>query len=206
MDLSSIFKVVSAQLTDQKTVLNEADEYNHDHGDNMVQIFNLIQNAVSKKSDEPVVDQLTYASQVVKKESQSGSAKLLAQGLADAALNFSDKDLQPDTLGLLVQSLLNVKQEEAPKKEQGDLLGSLLSGLTGKKEAEAAESEPKLGVDELMRAGLAYFQAKQDGSSDVEALIGALLAASPMGQSKHRSMSGSLIANAILGFAKAGNK
>lgn len=53
---------------------------------------------------------------------------------------------------------------------------------------------------------MAYFQAKQGGSSDVEALINALLAASPMGESKHRSMSGSLIANAIMSFAKSGNE
>lgn len=205
MDLSSIFKTVSAQLTEQQTALNAADEYNHDHGDNMVKIFDIIQSAVSKKSDKPVDEQLSYASQVVEKEVQSGSAKLLSQGLADAALSFAGTDLQPDTLGLLVKSLLNVKEEQEPKKEQGGVLGSLLSGLIGKKE-EAVEEEKKLGVNELLLAGMAYFQAKQDGSSDAEALISALLAASPMGESKHRSMSGSLIANAIMSFAKSGNQ
>lgn len=159
MDLSSIFKTVSSQLTVQKNVLNEADDYNHDHGDNMVQIFDLISNAVSKKSSEPVADQLAYASKVVEKEGQSGSAQLFAKGLAEAASNFTDTELKPDTLGILVKSLLNVKEEEPPKKEKGSLIGSLLSGLTGKKEEaeEAKETEQqKIGVDELLRAGLAY--------------------------------------------------
>jgi len=142
MDLSSIFKSVAANLTDQQSALNEVDTYNHDHGDNMVQIFNLIQNAVSEKTDEPVEKQLAYASKAVEKGSDSGTAKFYAEGLAKAAKNFSGKELQPDTVGLLVQSLLNV--EEPPKeKEESNLLGSLLSGFAGKQEP-AKKEEPNL--------------------------------------------------------------
>lgn len=203
MDLSTIFKSVTAQLTDQQSTLNEADEFNHDHGDHMVQIFSLIQNAVSQKSEQPVAEQLEYASQVVEKEAESGSAKLYAQGLANAASSFTGTELQPDTLGLLVKGLLNV-EEPPQKKQETNLLGSLLSGLMGKK--ETSESEQKLGVDELLRAGMAFYQSKQDGGSTTDALIGALLAASPLGQSTHRSMSGSLIASTIMGFAQSANK
>lgn len=203
MDLSTIFKSVTAQLTDQQSTLNEADDYNHDHGDHMVQIFSLIQNAVSQKSEQPVAEQLSFASQIVKKEAESGSAKLYAQGLANAAKNFTGSELQPDTLGLLVKGLLNVK-EEPPQKKESNLLGSLLAGLTGKKE-ESSEGEQKVGIDELLRAGMAFYQAKQDGGSTTDALMGALLAASPLGESKHRSMSGSLVASTIMDFAKSFN-
>ena len=203
MDLSTIFKSVTAQLTDKQSTLNEADEYNHDHGDHMVQVFNLIQNAVSQKSDLPVAEQLSYASQVVEKEADSGSAKLYAQGLANAAKNFSGTELQPDTLGLLVKGLLNV-EEEPPQKKETNFLGSLLSSLTGK--TESSESDQKVGVDELLSAGMAFYQSKQEGGSTTDALIGALLAASPLGQTKHRSMSGSLVASSIMEFAKSFNK
>jgi hypothetical protein len=203
MDLSTIFQSVTAQLTDQQTTLNEADTYNHDHGDHMVQIFSLIQNAVSQKSEEPVAQQLAYASQVVEKETDSGSSKLYAQGLAKAAQNFYGSELQPDTLGLLVKSLLNV-EEPPQKKQETNFLGSLLSGLMGK--PDTSEEDQKLGIDELLRAGMAYYQSKQEGSSTTEALMGALMAASPLGASSHRSMSGSLVASSIMDFSKSFNK
>ena len=226
MDLSTIFESVTAQLADKQSTLNEADEYNHDHGDHMVQIFSLIQNAVSEKSDQPVADQLSYASQMVEKETDSGSSKLYAQGLANAAKKFSGSELQPETLGLLVKGLLNVEEEPSQKPEsnllgsllsgltdneeepsqepESNLLGSLLSGLTGNEGTSA--DEQKLGMDDLLHAGMAFFKAKQDGDSTTEALIGAFLAASPLGQSKHRAMSGSLVASSIMDFAKSFNQ
>jgi len=203
MDLSTIFSSVTAQLTEQKSTLNEADEINHDHGDHMVLIFSLIEKAISQKSDQPIAEQLTYASQVVEKEANSGSAKLYSQGLANAALNFSDKDLQPDTIGLFVKSLLNA-ETEPPQKKETNLLGSLLSRLTGKK--EDPEGEQKIDVDDVLRAGLAFYQAKQGGSATTDALIGALLAGSPLGQTKHRAMSGSLVASTIMDFARSKTK
>ncbi len=77
VDLSQIFQTVTSTLASQQNDLNEADTYNHDHGDHMVQIFDLVQQAVSKKSDAPVADQLAYASKMLTKESDSGSAKLM---------------------------------------------------------------------------------------------------------------------------------
>jgi hypothetical protein len=200
MDLSTIFQSVTAQLNDQQSTLNEADTYNHDHGDHMVQIFSLIQNAVTQKSEQPVAEQLNYASQVVEKETDSGSGKLYAQGLAKAADNFSGSDLQPDTLGLLVKSLLNV-EEPPQQKQETNFLGSLLSELTGK--PDTSENDQKLGIDELMRAGMAFYQSKQEGSSTTEALMGALMATSPLGASTHRTMSGSMVASTIMDFANS---
>jgi hypothetical protein len=42
IDLATIFQTVTARLSEKKDTLNEADTYNHDHGDHMVQIFDLI--------------------------------------------------------------------------------------------------------------------------------------------------------------------
>lgn len=202
-DLSGIFKSVTQQLSQKKDDLNQADTHNHDHGDHMVQIFDLIQNAVSKKSDKPVSDQLGFASEVVKKEAQSGSGALYAQGLSQAAKNLSGKDLNADSLSLLVKGLLNVNQpEEPPQTEEnaGGLLGSLLAGLTGT--STTGESDQGIGVDELLRAGLAFYQSKQEGDSNTEAIMDALMAASPLGQSAHRAQSGTLVAQTIMNFAK----
>ena len=205
LDLTTLFKSVTDQLTDQKESLNEADTYNHDHGDHMVDIFNLVQNAVSKKTDKPVAEQLEYASKVVEEEGHSGSAKLYAQGLASAAKNFSGEDLNQNTIGLLVKSLLNAEKPE-PKpqpKGVGGLLGSLLSGFIGQSSAKNQEQEQGLGMDDLITAGLAFYQSKQEGDSNTEAIVGALMAASPLGQTDHRKQSGSLVASTIMNFAKS---
>jgi hypothetical protein len=200
MDLSTIFQSVTTQLSEKKETLNNADDYNHDHGDHMVQIFSLIQDAVSKRADKPVADQLKYASKVVEKEADSGSGKLYAQGLANAAKNFSGNDLNPSTIGVLVKSLLNVEEPQQTQSND-NVLGSLLSGLMGNSDSD--EDGPKLGVDELLRAGMAFYQSKQDGDSNSEAIMGALLAASPLGQSPHRSQSGSLVASTIMDIAQS---
>jgi len=203
IDLKSIFQTVTQQLSQKKNDLNEADTYNHDHGDHMVQIFELVQNAVSKKNDQPASDQLEYASQVVKEKAHSGSAELYAQGLSKAANNLKGKNLNAESISDLVKGLMNVDQSAAeaqPQEKQGGLLGSLLSGLTGNN--ASADSDQELGVDELLRAGLAFYQSKQDGDTNSEAIMDALMAASPMGQSTHRSQSGTLVAQTIMNFAK----
>ena len=206
-DLNQIFQTVTQQLSQKKSDLNEADTYNHDHGDHMVQIFDLVQKAVAEKSGKPAADQLAYASQVVEDQAHSGSAALYAQGLSNAAKNLAGKDLNAGSIDLLVKGLLNVNPSGAKPNQQegqGGLLGSLLAGLTGN--ASSTDSDEGIGVDELLRAGLAFYQSKQEGDSNTEAIMDALMAASPMGQSPHRSQSGTLIAQTILDFVSKNKK
>jgi len=204
MDLSTIFRTVTEQLASKKEELNEADGYNHDHGDHMVQIFDLVQNAVASKSNQPVADQLDYASKVVEKEAVSGSGKLYAQGLSNAAKQFTGSNLNSDNVSSLVKSLLNVEQP-AVKPKSSNIFGSLLSGLMGKS-TNKEEEDQKLGIDDLLRSGMAYYQSKQNGESNSEAIMDAVMAASPMGQSAHRSQSGSIVASTILNIASSLNK
>jgi hypothetical protein len=200
LDLSTLFSSVTQALTQKQESLNEADTYNHDHGDHMVQIFDLIQTAVAKKSDEPVADQLAYASKQVEKKAESGSGKLYAEGLANAAKSFVGNELTPDTIGVLVNSLLSVEKPEAKQSTGNDLLGGLLSSLTG---GGSSEEDQGLDVNDLLRAGMTFFQSKQDGDSNMEAAMDALLAASPMGQTASRSQSGSVVASTLLSVAQS---
>ncbi|MBG0787011.1 MAG: hypothetical protein H0S79_18090 [Anaerolineaceae bacterium] len=201
VDLSQIFQSVTSALASQQNDLNEADTYNHDHGDHMVQIFNLVQQAVSKKSDAPVADQLAYASKMLTKETDSGSAKLYAEGLANAAKSFTGTELNADSLSMLVKSLMSVESNQAPTQSTGgNALGSLLSSLMGGQDSSGEDDG--LGMDDLLRAGLTFMQSKQDGDTNMEAAMDALLAASPMGQSSHRSQSGSIVGSTIMSFAQ----
>ena len=202
LNLSDIFQSVSSALASQQKDLNEADTYNHDHGDHMVQIFDLVQQAVSKKSDGSIADQLTYASKMLSKETDSGSAKLYAEGLENAAKSFTGSELNADNLSTLVKGLMNVETNEQPaQSSNGDMMGSLLSGLMGNQDA-GSEVDSGLGMDDLLRAGLAFMQSKQGGDSNMEAAMDALMAASPLGQSAHRSQSGSIVASTIMSFAQ----
>ncbi|MDY6868146.1 MAG: hypothetical protein SVT56_09610 [Chloroflexota bacterium] len=199
IDLATIFQRVTARLSEKKETLNEADTYNHDHGDHMVQIFDLVQNAVSKKSDKPAADQLRYASEVVKEKAHSGSAELYAQGLSKAANNLSGTELNSNTVSTLVRGLLNVEEPEQ-KQQTASGLGSLLSGILGGGEVDFVKSG--FEVDDLLQAGLAFYQSKQEGDTNTEAIMDVLLAASPMGQSAHRKQSGSLVASTIMSFVQ----
>ena len=202
LDLSQIFKSVTSALASQQSDLNEADSYNHDHGDHMVQIFNLVQEAVSKKSNSSVADQLAYASKQLTKETDSGSAKLYAEGLSNAAKSFTGTDLNADNIMTLVKSLMNVEANQEPaQNNSGNAIGSLLSSLMGGGDS-SGEDDSGLGMDDLLRAGLTFMQSKQGGDSNMEAAMDALLAASPMGQSSHRSQSGSIVASTIMSFAQ----
>ena len=221
IDLNTLFSTVTKELAQNKETLNEADSYNHNHGNNMVQ------NAVAQRSDKPVEDQLSYASQVVKEKTNSGSAKLYAQGLEKAANNLSGQALNEQSIGTLLQSLMGLEQPQPkPQTQSEDILGSILSGFTGQsnepvasnqpsqdsnmlgsllsgltgQSSEPVESDTPLGLDDLMQAGMAYFQSKQSGDNNMEAIMSALIAASPMGKTSHRAQSASIVTSTIMNF------
>jgi hypothetical protein len=117
LNLSTLFQSVTDRLAENKSDLNHADSHNHDHGDHMVEIFNLVQKAVSQKSKEPVSEQLKYASQVVKKESNNGSAKLYAQGLANASAQYTGTDLTADNIGNFIKTLFGAEDQQVSPKQ-----------------------------------------------------------------------------------------
>jgi len=48
VDLASLFSTVTKTLQGNQAALNDADEFNHDHGDNMVENFKLITEITKK--------------------------------------------------------------------------------------------------------------------------------------------------------------
>lgn len=198
IDLKTLFNSVTQQLADKKETLNEADDYNNNHGDNMVKIFDLVQSAVAQKSDKPIEEQLSYASKVVEQKADSGSGALYAQGLSKAAENFSGKELNKNTITLLLQSIFNSdKSEEKPQSENDNIVGSLISGLTGQS-GEPNEADQSFGLDDILQAGTSFFQSKQDGDTNMEAIMDGLMAGSPMKKTPHREQSASIVTSTIM--------
>ena len=253
LNLASLFGSVTDSLSAQKETLNNADTYNHDHGDNMVQVFNVITQAMQARKNASPADQLLYASQLLRQQT-SGSAQVYAQGLAQASEEFKgQKQVTPNNAINLIQALMGGGQASTaptqsgmgnllgsllgggttasqqsqggmgdllgsllgggsttPQQTQGnlsaqpqggigDLLGSLLGGNSSTQtQSQGQQASSGLDVGDLLNAGMSFMNAKNQGQSSLQALVGALVGSSAMGNSPHRSQSGALVANSLL--------
>ena len=107
-----------------------------------------------------------------------------------------------DMLGALLGGLAGGEQAQPQSGGQqpaggGDMLGALLGGLTGGQPAGGGLSDG-LDVGDLLTAGMSYMQAKQSGSSNVQALMQAFMAVSGMGNAEHRQQSTGLVVSSFL--------
>ena len=190
-DLAGIFNVAAKALAANKSSLNQADAENQNHGDNMVQAFNMISQAMASQRGAPPSRQLQHASEYLAQNATSGSGQVYAQGLAQAAQQFQGQSaVTPDNAMQLIQSLLGGGQQSAPRGG-ADMLGSLLGGQQGQQSG---------GVDlgALLSAGMTFMSAKQQGQDNVQAALSALMSAGPLAQKPHRQQSGQLVGNALL--------
>ena len=105
IDLVKLFGAVASNLGEQRETLNKADTYNNDHGDHMVEIFEVVTQAMKEKRNANPADQLAYASEILRRK-QSGSAQVYANGFAQAAQQFQGQSVTTDNAGMLVQTLL----------------------------------------------------------------------------------------------------
>ena len=169
LDLSSLFNVAAQALTANQSSLNQADTENQNHGDNMVQVFNMISKVMANQKDASPSQQLDSASQYLAQNGKSGSAQVYSQGLAQAATQLQGQSaVTPDNAMTLIQSLLGggqpasqgsdmlssllgaVQQSQSPA-QAGDLLGSLLGGQS----APQGDGQQDNGIDlgDILNAG-----------------------------------------------------
>ena len=133
-DLNTVFKAVTEALQENQANLDAADEYNGNHGTHMVETFDLIQKAVESKSNESASDQLEFASKQLRASTTSGSAKLYADGLEDAAEQFKGKEFNQKSAGTLINALMGNKPDA--QGGSGDFLSTLLGGMTGSSQSK----------------------------------------------------------------------
>jgi hypothetical protein len=184
--------VAAKTLAANRATLNQADLENQNHGDNMVQAFKMISQAMASQRGAAPSDQLRYASEYLSQNASSGSAQVYAQGLAQAAQQFQGQQaITPDNAMLLLQSLLGGGQQSS-SQSGADLLGSLLGGQ------QVPQQTQGIDLAALVSAGLTFMSAKQQGQDNVQAALTALMSAGPMAQRPHRQQSGQLVGNALL--------
>ena len=207
MDLSGLFGVAAQALAANQQSLNRADVQNGNHGDNMVQMFNMLTQVTGEQKGAPPAQQLSHASKYLSQHGTSGSSKVYAQGLAQAAQQLQgQKSLNQDNAMMLIQSLLAGGQAPARQGGGADLLGSLLGGM----QSQPQRNQQNDGIDmgDVLNAGMAFMNAKNQGQDNLQAGLTALMAAGPLGQSSHRQQSGQVVGNALLlaiaGMARKG--
>jgi hypothetical protein len=219
MDLAALFGAATQALTANQSALNQADTENQNHGDNMVQAFNMISQVMAGQKGSSPSDQLRSASQYLAQNGTSGSAHVYSQGLGQASEAFRGQSaVTPDNAMLLIQALLGGggqaqppstqggdllgtllgggQQAQPPAAQGGDLLGALLGGAQGA--PQGSQQQDGLDLGDVLNAGMAFMNAKQQGQDNMQAALTALMAAGPMGQKQHRQQSGQLVANALL--------
>ena len=201
IDLGSLFQSVTGTLAKNKKKLNDADDENHDHGDNMVDTFEVITQAMKEKADADPADQLAYASQLLRQK-KNGSAQVYASGLEEASREFQGKQVNQGNAMNLIQALMGGGQavQQQPQQQSGGGLGGLLGSLLGGGQQQQQQQDQAQGLDmgDLLQAGMAFMGTKARGGSNLEAIVNAVVANSAMANSQHRSQSGSLVANSLL--------
>jgi hypothetical protein len=118
IDLGNLFQTVTAALARSKESLNNADTSNHDHGDNMVNTFELITRAVNEKKGASPSDQLAYAAGILG-QLKSGSAQLYAKGLSQASQLFQGQQITSDNVMTLIPTLLGIGEAPVQQSASG---------------------------------------------------------------------------------------
>ena len=193
LDLTQLFKTVGGVLAQNQTSLNQADDYNHNHGDNMVEIFDVISKSMARKKKEGASSQLAYASQQLRKKSTSGSAAVYAQGLEEAAAKFQGQPVTRGNALNLISTLMGASQPQS--SGGGDMLGSLLGGLMGggaTQQPAQPQSSDMLGslLGGLMGGQTTQQPAQPQGGDMLGSLLGGLMGGQPAQQPTQPQTSG----------------
>jgi len=203
LEVSSLFQAVLDELTHKQSELNRADPYNQDHGDHMVEIFQIAVRAAQEKQSGSLAEAMEYASQLLQGCEHNGSAQVYARGLTCLAAQFSQRQIDLDDLAPYAQVAISGKKQDNGNSNggrSGDILKALLSALAEWEHLETENPGPSPGMDlgYLFGVGMAYLQAKQQGGDRLRVLAETVVSSSPLGRVPHRHQSGLLVVQQIL--------
>jgi hypothetical protein len=189
VDLAQVFKAVGDILYENRDSLNQADNVNHDHGDNMVQTFDLITNAVKEKKNASPSDQLQHAADLVRQRASSGSSKLYADGLADASTMLAgQKSINSQNAMQLVQTLLGTGESGTQPSSQGNAAADILGSLLGGQADVQSPQNPSSGENALGGLlGSLFGQQSEQAPGEAGDLLGSLLGGLTTGESPQGS-------------------
>ena len=178
LNLSTVFGEITKVLATNRQQLDDADEYNHNHGSNMVHTFNLIQQAVASKETEPASEQLAFASKILADQSTGSTAQIYAEGLAKASQEFVGKDFNASTAGTLINSMMGMGG--GTERGAGDFLSTLLGSLSKPEAQQETQAPAPAQPTDLFGSLIGNLTAQQPvdttpSQPDVSDLLGGLL-------------------------------
>lgn len=210
-DLVLLFQAVGDALRQNRQLFNQADPINGNHGDHMVEVFEIAAQAAEEQAEANLADAMEHAARLLSARVDNGSAQLYAHGLEQLArqlrrYNVSLDDLLNYVRGALAEAKTPsaIDQPAAGLPEggasSGDVLKALMNGLAGWAQVEngQSQSDRPLDMGALFEFGMAYMQAKQRGGERVEILADAAASVSPLSKVPHRYLSGKLAIQALL--------
>lgn len=203
LEVASIFQMVLDALIVEQPELNQADPYNQDHGDHMVEIFQIAVRAAQEKQSGSLADAMEYASQLLLGCEENGSAQVYARGLTCLAAEFSQRQIDLADLAPYAQVAISGEKQDNGRStggRSGDILKALLSALAEWERLETEQPGSARGMDlgYLLGIGMAYLQAKQQGGDRLKVLAETVVSSSPLGRVPHRHQSGLLVVQKIL--------
>lgn len=206
--LAELFSSVAQKLGEQRQELNGADEVNHNHGDHILEIFQVAAQAAGEKEEASLADAMEYGAELLRALDQNGSAQVYARGLSLLAAQFRQSQIELDDLLPAVRSYMAEKQnsEKTGSTNTGDLLKALLAALAEWKQVEAnlaaggetGKAGRGLDMGYLFGVGMAYMQAKQMSTDALEILSETVVSSSPLANVPHRQRSGVIAVRALL--------
>lgn len=210
--LASLFQAVGEALDQNRQAFNLSDPVNGNHGDHLVEVFEIAAHAASEKPGADVAAAMEHAAQLLAAQTDNGSAQVYAHGLDQMARQLRRYNVALDDLLIYVQGALSkdrepvatgqpaVEQPSEASASSGDVLKALMNGLAGWGQIESgqAPSDSPLDMGALFEFGMAYVQARQRGGSRIEVLADAAAAVSPLSKTPHRYASGKLAIQALL--------
>jgi hypothetical protein len=190
IDLAQVFQVVTTSLMQNQAQLNQADTIDQNHGDDMVEIFKLITQAVGEKKSATPAQQLARASSLVGARG-SGTARHYAAGLAQASKQVTGKTLTQGMVMQLLQTLVGGgRSTSTASSGGGDLMTALMGGLSG-------GTDGQIDGGDVLQAGLTFLSSSQ-GQQVLSNLMGSMTADEGQAPKTYRAQSGSVVTQAVL--------
>ena len=198
-ELAIFFNAVEDALKQNQAAFNQADPYNANHGDHMVEIFQVAAHTAGDKSESDLAETMAYAGKNLLALDQNGSAQVYGQGLVQFGEQFRQHNISLEDLVFYIKGHLSGRDGEKGDNA-GNTLKALVAGLTAWKQVVEPDTGGKDGLNMgvLFELGIIYMQAKQRGGSRAEILADAAASASPLSSEDYRYQSGKLAIQALL--------
>lgn len=211
--IAHVFEAVRQVVHENQIYFNEVDVVNHNHGDHLLEIFDQVVQTLHDLPPGDLAGSMMAAGLAIKKLEGNESARIYADGLIAFAQKLQQYGIEQAELIQFVREKTGVGRFGEGKEEvqavdeiavqdnrSGQVLKALVDGLSTWKQLDSGQSAKGKNLDmgALFELGIIYLQARQRGGSHIEVLSDAAVSASPLSQSKHRTISGKFAIQALL--------